>query len=164
MLGSTDTTCHSATSDIIVPGILCTLVLWANYPMTQIYQHDEDFKRGDITLSYRLGIKGTFVFTGNNVSDRHDWFHLVFQCHSDVRNPLWILFPLRDGSGCFVFRILVLESIARSIQSGLHAYDVAEFYFSHMFECIFYLSGIIRHALDSTISIILRKRCSYSLQ
>jgi 1,4-dihydroxy-2-naphthoate octaprenyltransferase len=49
--------------DIIIPGILCTLVLWANYPMTQIYQHEEDFKRGDFTLSYRLGIRGTFVFT-----------------------------------------------------------------------------------------------------
>ena len=34
------------------------------YPMTQIFQHDEDKKRGDITLSLILGVKGTFIFSG----------------------------------------------------------------------------------------------------
>lgn len=48
---------------IILAGIVTTFMLWANYPMTQIYQHDEDKQRGDITLSLRLGIKGTFYFT-----------------------------------------------------------------------------------------------------
>ncbi|MFY0650885.1 MAG: UbiA prenyltransferase family protein [Cyclobacteriaceae bacterium] len=46
------------------PGILCSLLLWGSYPMTQIYQHSEDQKRGDITLSLKLGINGTFHFTG----------------------------------------------------------------------------------------------------
>jgi len=31
--------------------------------MTQIYQHEEDSKRGDHTLSIVLGIRGTFHFT-----------------------------------------------------------------------------------------------------
>jgi len=31
--------------------------------MTQIYQHEEDAKRGDRTLSIVLGIRGTFHFT-----------------------------------------------------------------------------------------------------
>jgi 4-hydroxybenzoate polyprenyltransferase len=47
---------------IIIPGILACLMLWANYPMTQIYQHQEDEARGDITLSIKLGVKGTFYF------------------------------------------------------------------------------------------------------
>ena len=34
--------------------------------MTQIFQHDEDKKRGDKTLSLILGIKGTFIFSGIN--------------------------------------------------------------------------------------------------
>lgn len=50
-------------SEVIVPGILTSIMLWANYPMTQIYQHEEDAKRGDKTLSLILGIKGTFYFT-----------------------------------------------------------------------------------------------------
>lgn len=31
--------------------------------MTQVYQHEEDSKRGDITLSIKLGVLGTFHFT-----------------------------------------------------------------------------------------------------
>ena len=49
---------------VLVPGTLSTIMLWANYPMTQIYQHDEDAKRGDLTLSRMLGIRGTFYFVG----------------------------------------------------------------------------------------------------
>lgn len=48
---------------VLIPGILTSLILWGSYPMTQIYQHEEDSKRGDITLSYKLGIRGTFYFT-----------------------------------------------------------------------------------------------------
>ncbi|MEM9675926.1 MAG: UbiA family prenyltransferase [Bacteroidota bacterium] len=46
-----------------VGAALSSFMLWGSYPMTQIYQHEEDSKRGDITLSYRLGILGTFHFT-----------------------------------------------------------------------------------------------------
>jgi 1,4-dihydroxy-2-naphthoate octaprenyltransferase len=42
---------------------LTSLLLWGSYPMTQIYQHEEDGQRGDHTLSLILGIKGTFYFT-----------------------------------------------------------------------------------------------------
>ncbi len=47
---------------VLIPGTLSTIMLWANYPMTQIYQHEEDGRRGDMTLSRLLGIKGTFIF------------------------------------------------------------------------------------------------------
>ena len=48
---------------IVYPAFLTSLMLWANYPMTQIYQHEEDAARGDRTLSRMLGIRGTFYFT-----------------------------------------------------------------------------------------------------
>ncbi len=47
---------------VLIPASLTSLMLWGNYPMTQIYQHDEDKKHGDRTLSILLGIKGTFLF------------------------------------------------------------------------------------------------------
>ena len=50
-------------SRLIFGGILSSIMLWALYPMTQIYQHEEDAKRGDLTLSRILGLRGTFVFT-----------------------------------------------------------------------------------------------------
>ena len=44
--------------------LLASLLIGGYYPITQIYQHKEDSERGDFTISYRLGIIGTFVFTG----------------------------------------------------------------------------------------------------
>jgi len=47
----------------IVSTIIATLLIGGFYPLTQIYQHEEDSARGDITISYRLGVIGTFLFT-----------------------------------------------------------------------------------------------------
>ena len=46
-----------------LPALLSTLMLFGSYPMTQIYQHEEDGRRGDYTISRKLGILGTFHFT-----------------------------------------------------------------------------------------------------
>ena len=43
--------------------LLASVLIGAYYPLTQIYQHEEDSNRGDRTISYLLGIKGTFIFT-----------------------------------------------------------------------------------------------------
>lgn len=40
-----------------------TLLIAGSYPLTQIYQHKEDERRGDKTLSRMLGIRGTFIFS-----------------------------------------------------------------------------------------------------
>jgi 1,4-dihydroxy-2-naphthoate octaprenyltransferase len=42
--------------------LVSTLFLCGSYPLTQIYQHEEDSRRGDKTLSLLLGINGTFLF------------------------------------------------------------------------------------------------------
>ncbi|EMR02397.1 UbiA family prenyltransferase [Cesiribacter andamanensis] len=47
----------------VLAACLTTLLLWGSYPMTQIYQHGEDGRRGDRTLSLLLGVRGTFYFT-----------------------------------------------------------------------------------------------------
>jgi len=47
---------------VIIPALLTTIMLLGNYPMTQIYQHEEDAKHGDKTMSMFLGIRGTFIF------------------------------------------------------------------------------------------------------
>jgi 1,4-dihydroxy-2-naphthoate octaprenyltransferase len=49
-------------SKVLIPASLSSLLLVGTYPMTQIYQHEEDSKRGDQTISLRLGVKGTFMF------------------------------------------------------------------------------------------------------
>lgn len=49
--------------EILFGGLLGVLNLMALYPVTQVYQHHEDARRGDMTLSRLLGIRGTFVYT-----------------------------------------------------------------------------------------------------
>lgn len=48
----------------LFPCFIASLLIGALYPLTQIYQHEEDLKDGVTTLSYRLGKRGTFVFSG----------------------------------------------------------------------------------------------------
>jgi len=45
----------------LLPALICTSNLWAVYPLTQVYQHDEDARRGDLTYSRMVGIQGTFL-------------------------------------------------------------------------------------------------------
>lgn len=50
------------TNKIWMGAFLSAWMFWGSYPMTQIYQHEEDARRGDLTLSRMLGIRGTFIF------------------------------------------------------------------------------------------------------
>jgi 1,4-dihydroxy-2-naphthoate polyprenyltransferase len=60
---------HGSTNNhtLHVPGLsmlAASLLIGGFYPLTQIYQHEEDLKDGVKTISYQLGYKGTFIFTG----------------------------------------------------------------------------------------------------
>ena len=65
--------------EVLVPGLLTSLMLWANYPLTQVYQHEEDLRRGDFTLSSKLGILGTFYFAGSIFTFAVGGFLLYFK-------------------------------------------------------------------------------------
>ena len=41
----------------------CSFQIAGAYPLTQVYQHKQDYDDGVITLSYKLGYMGTFIFT-----------------------------------------------------------------------------------------------------
>jgi 1,4-dihydroxy-2-naphthoate octaprenyltransferase len=69
---------------ILMAGALSSLMLWGSYPMTQIYQHNEDGRRGDETLSRRLGIRGTFYFVGIVFSAVTVGFVWYFATHTGV--------------------------------------------------------------------------------
>lgn len=47
---------------VLIPAALTSVMLLGNYPMTQVYQHEEDAKHGDKSMSMFLGIRGTFIF------------------------------------------------------------------------------------------------------
>lgn len=55
----------TATGEIPWHGMLISSLLFGGfYPLTQIYQHEQDVNDGVQTISYKLGINGTFVFSG----------------------------------------------------------------------------------------------------
>jgi 1,4-dihydroxy-2-naphthoate octaprenyltransferase len=41
----------------------CSFQIAGVYPLTQIYQHKQDLDDGVVTISYKLGYRGTFVFS-----------------------------------------------------------------------------------------------------
>jgi len=49
-------------NNLICMGI-ASFFIGSIYPLTQIYQHDSDKKDGVISISYKLGYTGTFVFS-----------------------------------------------------------------------------------------------------
>ncbi|MBC3541234.1 UbiA family prenyltransferase [Rufibacter sediminis] len=47
--------------------LVSSLFLCGSYPLTQVYQHEEDARRGDETLSLKLGLWGTFLFAAGSL-------------------------------------------------------------------------------------------------
>ena len=75
---------------IVCPAVLSALLIGGAYPMTQIYQHGEDAARGDLTLSRRLGLRGTFVFCGAALAVASLGFFGYFRARGQLRD-FWLL-------------------------------------------------------------------------
>ena len=78
----------------LIPAILSSLNLLGFYPMTQIYQHEEDARRGDMTMSRLLGIKGTFIFTTSIFLFVTIGFFFYFQGVQIYNFPAFIIYLL----------------------------------------------------------------------
>jgi len=63
-----------------------SLFLCGSYPLTQIYQHQEDARRGDRTLSLRLGIRGTFGFAAGGLLAGALTMGLAYWLRGELRN------------------------------------------------------------------------------
>jgi len=102
-------------ASVLIPGALCSLMLWANYPMTQVYQHEEDGKRGDETFSRMLGIKGTFYFVGGVFALVTIGFVLYFNRYFSTRYALGFviaLFPVLIYFSYWFLKVIRDESKA----------------------------------------------------
>lgn len=86
---------------IQLPGVLSTLLLLGSYPMTQIYQHEEDTKRGDITISKKLGILGTFHFTAVTFLLSSNGFFYFFAEHYSTTKGIVFLSSMLPVLGYF---------------------------------------------------------------
>lgn len=64
----------------------CSFQIAGAYPLTQIYQHQQDYKDGVITLSYKLGYMGTFIFTALMFFICNVFYFLHFNLINKVNN------------------------------------------------------------------------------
>ena len=79
---------NALTAKVIYAGILSSAMLLGNYPMTQVYQHDEDAQRGDYSFSRMLGVRGTFWFVGGVFTFVFAGFITYFQFFFTIRYSL----------------------------------------------------------------------------
>jgi 1,4-dihydroxy-2-naphthoate octaprenyltransferase len=63
----------------LLPLVLSSLLIGALYPLTQIYQHEEDHRDGVITISYLLGKRATFLFSMGLFLGATAGMYLLFQ-------------------------------------------------------------------------------------
>ncbi len=91
---------------VLIPAALSSMMLWGNYPMTQVYQHEEDAKRGDYTLSLKLGIRGTFIFTAIIFSMAVAGFAFYFIEFFEIKYAYSFLVALLPVLGYFLFWFL----------------------------------------------------------
>ena len=91
-------------SDLMQPKLflaagLCSMNILAIYPLTQVYQHAEDGRRGDLTMSRWLGIRGTFWCTGLIFALAMAGFYIFFRGQTSFYGLQLCLLP---ATGYFV--------------------------------------------------------------
>lgn len=66
--------------------LACSFQIAGAYPLTQIYQHQQDLKDGVRTISYKLGYTGTFIFTGIMFAITNVFYFLYFNSIGKLNN------------------------------------------------------------------------------
>ena len=86
---------YAGTSTVSTPvpwtGMLASSLLFGGfYPLTQVYQHEQDIRDGVKTISYKLGINGTFLFSGIMYALSEVVLYYYFRSKDEVSH-FWLL-------------------------------------------------------------------------
>jgi 1,4-dihydroxy-2-naphthoate octaprenyltransferase len=104
----------------LFPAVLSSLNLLGFYPMTQIYQHEEDAKRGDLTMSRLLGIKGTFIFTASIFLFVTVGFYFYFKDILILNFPAFAVYLLVMAPVLIYFNLWFLKVLKNENQADFH--------------------------------------------
>ncbi|MCB2407389.1 UbiA family prenyltransferase [Hymenobacter lucidus] len=96
----TDSTTLLAPDNLLL-ALVSTLFLCGSYPLTQVYQHQEDRQRGDQTLSLWLGLRGTFVFAAIGLLLGAALLACTYWLRHETRNLL--IFLVATGPVVYLF-------------------------------------------------------------
>lgn len=70
--------------------LISSLLFGGFYPLTQVYQHRQDLNDGVKTISFLLGVRGTFIFNGIMYALAELFLFLYFDGRSEL-NRFWLL-------------------------------------------------------------------------
>ncbi len=127
---------------VLFPAALTSIILWASYPMTQVYQHEEDAKHGDNTLSRILGIRGTFYFAGiffavaavgfifffkNFYNIKYGWDFLIALSPVVIFFSFWFLKVLKDPNEANFKYTMWLNFISATCLIGFFLYFFVDY-------------------------------------
>jgi 1,4-dihydroxy-2-naphthoate octaprenyltransferase len=104
--------------EILIPALLTSILLWASYPMTQVYQHGEDSRRGDRTLSIRLGVLGTFHFTALFFMLSTGLFMWYFHAFHQDKYALYFVIALTPVLLYFVYWYFLVRKNIKEVTYG----------------------------------------------
>jgi 4-hydroxybenzoate polyprenyltransferase len=104
----------------LFPAALSSLNLLGFYPMTQIYQHEEDARRGDMTMSRLLGIRGTFIFTASIFLFVTIEFFFYFQSVQIYNFPAFGVYFLVMSPVLIYFNLWFLKVLKNEKQADFH--------------------------------------------
>jgi UbiA prenyltransferase family len=104
----------------LFPAALSSLNLLGFYPMTQIYQHEEDAQRGDMTMSRLLGIKGTFMFTASIFLFVTIAFFFYFQDVQIYNFSAFVVYLLVMSPVLIYFNLWFLKVLKNENQADFH--------------------------------------------
>ena len=121
---------------------LCSLLLFGSYPMTQVYQHNEDGRRGDNTISRMLGIKGTFYWTISVFSIGTAGFFLYFLHYYSL--SIALLYPVFMTPTLVYFLLWFLrvlkEEKAADFRSTMNLNKISSLSFIALFTFLYFYS------------------------
>ena len=121
---------------------LCSMLLFGSYPMTQVYQHNEDGRRGDKTISRMLGIKGTFYWTISVFSIGTVGFFLYFLNYYSL--TIALLYPVFMTPTLVYFLLWFLRVLkdekAADFRSTMNLNKISSLSFIALFSFLYFYS------------------------
>ncbi len=140
--GISATTIHVLQPDFFIM-LACSFQIAGAYPLTQIYQHDADLKDGVVTLSYKLGYRGTFIFSGimfllcnamyylyfkSSAQEHHFYILQVFFLPIIVYFGWWFRMVIKDTSAANFKNTMRMSIIAACCMNSYFTFLILEKY------------------------------------
>ncbi|HCE46991.1 MAG TPA: ubiquinone biosynthesis protein UbiA [Lentisphaeria bacterium] len=132
---------HAPPVKLLLAAGIVTIFLMGFYPTTQIYQHAEDRRRGDVTMSMLLGTRGTFIFSGLALLAASVLFCIFFGSYYEAKTATALILLLMPSAAYFAkWFMSCLEDNGKADYGHAMRFNVISATGMNLFCLLFYLS------------------------